>query len=498
MIEPRNLRVDGRRRRVHHSHCSQSIRIRGGGTGSAMFVTIPTFFRDNLKPMAKEIRESFQQRMDDLVEQKSIEREDQLNRNKIWRETAESPMQSAFSSSSYASSSQLESSSALKSSSYSQTRTSVKTVTLPTRMLKLSFAAFIVTETFGHIGVLEGETLEIIYARIAGFWENDVHRAFANVRSKVEGWYNQHVKRWISKTRAYYLEWREGNSFGICFHRKIRIKIPRICSTIKITFALSTICGMILMPWLFSSIRLLWRPVLVLVALSETNHHSKMRGRKFVELLGDTPQTLGVTLDVFLERFRKLIWNLIHNLKGSETESDYYYEGYGSGSTSRGAVDNSSRDSVSLGLMGGDVLRGDFKRKTKIRNRACGSDIYSLGISAYQYDLNDKKDFDMGVSSDKRRAITIQGLLWGCALGLALRGRWWYQTYCIRGRRCWGYDDTNINLVSKTYHYCAEGRIRCAIWREGPTRGKYLIQQFVLYLLLLLDIESLLGRYPPT
>ncbi len=421
IMESRNLRVLDDHRRVHNSHPSQSIRIRGGGTGSAMFVTMPTFFRDNVKPMVKEIQERFQQRMDDLFEQKSSERGDQLNRNKIWRETAESPMRSAFSSSSYASSSQLESSNAFKSSSYSQTRTSVKSVALPTRVLKLSFVAFIVTEAFDQTRVLDGEALGIICARIAGFWENTVRRAFANVRSKVEGRYNQHVKKWISKTRSYYLERREGNGMGISFHPKFRIIIPRICSRIKITFALSTVSGMILMPWLFSSLKLLWRPVLVLVALSETNHYSKMRGRKFVELLGYTPQTLGVTLDVFLERFRKLIWNLIHNMKGSETESDYYYEGYGSGSTSRGAVDNCYRDSISLGLMGGDVLRDDFKRK--MRKRSCGSDVYSLGISAYQDDLNKKKAFGMGFCSDRRRAITLQGLLWGCALGLALKGR---------------------------------------------------------------------------
>ena len=429
-IESRNLRVLDDHRRVHNSHRSQSIRIRGGGIGGTTFVTMPAFFHDNVKPMAKEIQERFQQRMDDLFEQKSSERGDQLNRNKIWRETAESPMQSAFSSSSYASSSQLESSSALKSSSYSQTRTSVKTVSLPIRVLKLIFVAFTVKETFDEAkeifdemkerldqaGVLDGETRGIICARIADFWENDVRRAFANVRSKVEGWYNQHVKKWISKTRAYYLERREGNGMGISFHRKSRIMI-------KITFALSTVCGIFLMPRLFSSLRLLWRPVLVLVALSETNHYSKMHGRKFVELLGDTPQSLGVMLDVFLERFRKLIWNLIHNMKDSEAESDYYYEGYGSGNTSRGAVDDYYKDSISLGLMGGDVLRDDFKRKTKMRKRSCGSDVYSLGISAYHDDLNERKDFDMGFCSDKRRAIAIQGLFLGCALGLALKGR---------------------------------------------------------------------------
>ena len=120
----------------------------------------------------------------------------------------------------------------------------MKTVSLPIRVLKLIFVAFTVKETFDEAkeifdemkekldqaGVLDGEIRGIICARIADFWENDVRRAFANVRSKVEGWYNQHVKKWISKTRAYYLERREGNGMGISFHRKSRIMI-------KITFA---------------------------------------------------------------------------------------------------------------------------------------------------------------------------------------------------------------------------------------------------------------------
>lgn len=401
------------------SHPGKSICIRGGGTDGAVFGTsLPSFFRDTVKPIARNARDRFQQRMEHRLEKQFREREKQLKRNKLWRESAESPQHSASPSSSYASSSQLESSRALKSSSYSEPKTAQNSLVLPSQLLKLGFLIIVVTEILDRTRFLDGGTIEIVWTRIVDFWKNDVLRACANIQSRIDTWYNEYAKRWISKVR----DWLERRKEKI-----LQRNIPRIWSISKVTLALSTVCGMVLSSSLSSWLRLLWRPVLVLAAVSETNHYCKLRGWKFVQILGETPHTLGIRLDTLLERYRTLLRNLILMMKGSEAENDcYYYEGYGSGKHKRGVLFESHADRTSLGLMGGDGCRSDHSRReanTRRNGSHFLSDAYSLGISGYHDNPKERKTLDMQLCSVKRWAIAKHGLLLGCAIGLALRGR---------------------------------------------------------------------------
>eukprot|EP00531_Pseudo-nitzschia_arenysensis_P013676 CAMPEP_0116121144 /NCGR_PEP_ID=MMETSP0329-20121206/3544_1 /TAXON_ID=697910 /ORGANISM="Pseudo-nitzschia arenysensis, Strain B593" /LENGTH=198 /DNA_ID=CAMNT_0003614945 /DNA_START=84 /DNA_END=677 /DNA_ORIENTATION=+ len=177
--KPTKLRIDTHYRDLI-SRRSKSIWVRGGGSDGTVFGTIPSFFHDIVKPIARDARDRFHQRVDEHLEQKFRKREENLKRNKFWRERAESSKHSASPSSSYASSSQLESSSTLESSSYSENGTPQKSLSLPTRVLKLSLVATFVTEILDRIGILDGDTTAIIWARIVDFWENDVLQACAN------------------------------------------------------------------------------------------------------------------------------------------------------------------------------------------------------------------------------------------------------------------------------------------------------------------------------
>ena len=110
----------------------------------------------------------------------------------------------------------------------------------------------------------------------------------------------------------------------------------------------------------------------------------------------------------------------------SETENDYYFEGYGSGNTKRGVLFDRHGDRISLALMGGDVNRRDDSSR-ELNTRRNGSyfrfDDYTLGLSGYHDDFKERKAFDMRLRREKRRAAAKQGLLLGWALGFALKGR---------------------------------------------------------------------------
>ena len=427
-----DLRLENRYHDYRH-HQSRSTQVRGGGISTTTFPDVSTilvefesFFRDNVISRAREVRERFQQRMHDHLERKSNERQKQLKRNKIWRETAESPISSlrqrnsrnripnrkvVVSPSSYASSSLLESNSPSKASLSFRTKASLKTISLPIWVVNLSLMACIVAEILDQIRVLDGDTPGMVWARIEEFWKCDVLPAYANVCYKLDGWFHRRVKRWILKFLALkkFLERSGENILQAYLHTGIRD--PHIWSTTKTIFAISTACGIILGPMIVSSVMWLWRPVLVLAAISETNHYFKMRGRKFVEFLGETPQTLGATLDNQLERCRKLVMNVIRKIVvGSEKQDDCYYEGYGSGRRKSGAIHDRYGDNTAMGLMGGVTTR---KRSNYRAN------LYSLGISAYRTaDFDKRKAFDTGLHSHKRRALARQGLLFGYVLGL--------------------------------------------------------------------------------
>ena len=206
---------------------------------------------------------------------------------------------------------------------------------------------------------------------------------------------------------------------------------PSIWSTTKAAFVIGAACGMIATPLFYSWAAELFRPLMAIVGIAEANHYLKTRGLKFVELLGETPQTLGATLDGLLERCRKLVRRLVHKIVRSE--DDCYYEGYGSGRSNSGAVDDRYGDTTAMGLMSASFSW----RKKKRTKRSKGVD-YSLGISATRKNngwhhnrgrarvmrnLDESDTCEIESYTRECRAMAKQGLVLGCAIGLAMKGR---------------------------------------------------------------------------
>ena len=391
-------------------------------------VEVESFFRDRVLPRAHEAREKFERGIDEHRERKSRKREEELHRNEIWRERAE---QSATVSSkqNYASSSLSESGktfnspyvySSLPESDKAFTSLSLKSTFAATRVLKLSVVAFLLVEVLDRNGILFADTPETVKARIEKCcadircWAEGWSATYANIRTRVKCWYYRRCKRWIRELEM----WEENGYVG-----------PIIWSTTKAAFVIGAACGMIATPLFYSWAAELFRPLMAIVGIAEANHYLKTRGLKFVELLGETPQTLGATLDGLLERCRKLVRRLLQKIVRSE--HDCYCEGYGSGRSHSGAVDDRYGDSTVIGLMIGSLSW----RKEERTKRSKGVD-YSLGISAtrknngwHQNRGRVMRTFDESnaceIESYTRecRAMAKQGLVLGCAIGLAMKGR---------------------------------------------------------------------------
>jgi hypothetical protein len=430
----------GRRIRQRHHligyEYDERLRMRGGGVRggskqkpsperewhpllSNAMTEIESFVGNTVVPTALDVRERFEQWIENDRERKAREREELLKRNELWREIAEQSDNNNNKnntaprvSSSYASSSLSESSRAFQSSALKSTA-SLKSVLLPTRVLKLSLLALILAEALDRIGILDEDTPQIVRARIEHFWRYDVIRLCESIRSKLELWYCRRVRWWVLQ---FFHMWENDIEMGrgwISMYSHSGSSIdPPVWSTTKVAFAISTACGMIATPLMFSWSARLFRPVLVVALLAETNHFFKERGQKFIGLLGETPHTLGATLDGLLDRCRHLLRRLMRKMGGSRN-AEWYCEGHGSGSSSRGAVNDRYGDATVMGLMGGV---GNGVSRIEPSN---GVD-YSLGLSAYR---EHQTASEIEIYNRKRRAMTRQGLVVGCAIGLAMKGR---------------------------------------------------------------------------
>ena len=423
---------------------------------------IESYFLDRVLPRARDARERFVQRMDDHRKRKERERQEQLKRNEMWREIAErgnwTPVAPSSTKrkkngqirlSSYASSSIVPGSVQALGSSPGRP-VSLKTALLPTRVLKLSLVAIFLAEALDRIGVLYEDTPEIVKTRIQHFWRYDVLRVYGNIRSRLEGWYNRRLRRWILELRMGDVQqelrrtdsgWWRWRWIG---HRPY--DGPAVWSTTKVAFTAGMAGGMIAAPLLSSCFARIWRPVLAVVAFAETNHHFKTRGRKFVEVLGETPQTLGATLDGLLERFRQIVREAIHRILQSKENT--YYEPYGSGNKKSGSFHDRYGDTTTMGLMGRSS--GVSWRKDETAKRS-NTDDYSIGISPYgpksnrdsiasrapgdnyngwrfskgrvMRDFDDSDECTIEVYNRTRMMMAKLGLAVGCTIGIAMKGR---------------------------------------------------------------------------
>eukprot|EP00532_Pseudo-nitzschia_australis_P018579 CAMPEP_0168293290 /NCGR_PEP_ID=MMETSP0142_2-20121227/7799_1 /TAXON_ID=44445 /ORGANISM="Pseudo-nitzschia australis, Strain 10249 10 AB" /LENGTH=631 /DNA_ID=CAMNT_0008241341 /DNA_START=128 /DNA_END=2023 /DNA_ORIENTATION=- len=521
----------------HHPYTlPQTITLKVSTLNIPVILTdFESFCRTRVFPAAKNATERVVGRITEYREQQREAEKEQLERNKQWRETAEhetkkktkakkntntnSPAKAASRIRqrkgadenenetrtnrdskkqpkvkpqpspiivSYASSSLSESDRAFNSSSFRPT--SLKTALLPTRVLKLSLIAFVLAEALDRVGILYEDTPAIFKAQAEALWFCNILPLLARLRLRVEMFYHRCWKPRLGKFYHRCIEpyWLPAQKqliqLGI-FQKEDRDffvhKVASLLSTTKATFALGAAAGMIATPVVWTWTTRSWKLVGAVFVLAEANHYCKRRGRKLVQVLGDTPQTLGATLDGILDQFQRLVRKTVlgqrvvvdsggrrrrqaqqqqqqcveYNGSSSYNSTNYdnndsdedYHLGYNGIGNSNGGVADQYGDTHAMTLM--DGMEAHRKKKTRtpfLRDNY----LYSLGISSsfpssarddayYRNQGRIALQFDQdggvvqrhhnekiaSVDNDKRKDVIKHGFLLGCAIGLSVVGK---------------------------------------------------------------------------
>jgi hypothetical protein len=155
---------------------------------------------------------------------------------------------------------------------------SVSVVLFPSRIFKLSLAAWILSEALDFLGILNDDTPRLL--------KHQMDRVWCDVQPKLV-YGIARIKRWWSETLT--LE-----------------NLERIPS--KYNFAVGTSLGMIVSPVLSIVVGSLWQPVVFIYILAEANASLKARSKfDLASLFVRTHHDIGTTLDHALERLRQMI-----------------------------------------------------------------------------------------------------------------------------------------------------------------------------------------------
>jgi hypothetical protein len=149
-------------------------------------------------------------------------------------------------------------------------------VFFPSRVLKLTVAAWILSETLDMLGILNDDTPQLLRSQVDRVWY-DVYPKLILIKHTFQGW-------WDGAITLENLE-----------------KIPS-----KYNFAIGTSLGLIVSPVMLVASGSLWQPALVIYILAEVNANLRARGRWN---LGSVRKQLkfGSIVERFFERVRRFV-----------------------------------------------------------------------------------------------------------------------------------------------------------------------------------------------
>jgi hypothetical protein len=301
----------------------------------------------------------------------------------------------------------------LPATSNDSTAFSMSSLLLPSRVFKLTLLALLLAEGLDRIGILYEDAPALLKSRLDLFW-------YCNLQPK--------LIRWKERAQLFYwnqIESMPPNSF---YNTLLSAFSLSFLSTTKVAFAMGATIGMIASPLLAQGATTYWRPLVAIYGLAEINHYCTRKGHKFVQWLGETPQTLGATLDGILNQMRNLVRRFVLG--------DRHVDEYGGfhGMTLRSRLQYTENSRLPL-LGGGEDNTNTTRRSTKStpHHEGDGDD------SDFQILLDDFKEWMVAnvqqryqepsvllpsrlstdVVAEERRQFATKGFLIGCGLGLA-------------------------------------------------------------------------------
>jgi hypothetical protein len=260
------------------------------------------------------------------------------------------------------------------SSSSSSSSMSIPSLFVPSRIIKISILAVLIGELLDRIGILyEQDAPAIFEARIHDFWIHTVEPKLIRIKERIQLFYwnriEPHLPPWIVHAIDDCMYYGTNPLASLVGANEI--------PTTKVAFVIGTSIGMILSPIIINYTYRYWKLFVAVYGVAEINHRCKRSGHKFVHWLGETPNTLGTSLDGILEQCRQLIRRIFFGRK--ELQTSYYYDNSSNGPMH--VIDDDfyrqqQQQQIIPLLGGGDE---DAARRKKEDD---GTTQYTLGISS--------------------------------------------------------------------------------------------------------------------
>ena len=262
---------------------------------------------------------------------------------------------------------------------------------VPSRIIKLSLLSVLIAEGLDRSGILYEDVPAILRRQWTVLWYSDIVPAGRTIQTRIGNWYRTIL-------RPLFLRWsvisRDEYEY---YYQYCRWKVTRFCTSMKFFFASGVFCGMVSTPVLIQWTVLYWEPAVLLYGLAEINHCVKHRyGQKFVQLLGDAPQTIGAILDVMLDQCRNYIRRTLFFQRAVQQHPPHHYKNQDSfdyyNGNGRIVGGKSSRSKLPMieGGIGSNIsssitsmkTKKKKKRKGKKNNKGNAEEYYSLGITS--------------------------------------------------------------------------------------------------------------------
>ena len=297
--------------------------------------------------------------------------------------------------------------------------TTVSSILVPSRVFKLALLAWLLAEGLERVGILYEDAPALLKSRLGDFWCFHLQPKLIRCKERCQLFYWNRIEPLLPDAVLY------SDFYNAPLSSKILLQS---LSTTKVAFALGAAVGMLASPLLAQAAAQHWRPILAVYGLAEVNHYCTKRGQKFVQWLGETPQTLGATLDGILNQVRSLVRRIL--LGEKQLDNNGYFGGY------FGAVNRLSyAGNTRLPLLGG----GDDNARHFNKSRKSQRNGVSEEESDFQMLLDDFKEwmvangpqrhsapsllppsrFSTDSESEEKRQFATKGFLIGCGIGLA-------------------------------------------------------------------------------
>lgn len=267
----------------------------------------------------------------------------------------------------------------------------------PSRVARLSLLAFVIAEVLDRLGVLYEDTPSILKSQLEAFWYYDVEPTLMLWKAHLQQFY-------ALKIRPHLPSFLRHDNLS---SENLRSNVLSFLSTTKVAFTVGASLGMISSPVFVQCAVRYWKPILAVYSLAEANHYCKRQGKKLVQRLGDTPQTLGATLDGMLEQCRNLVRRVVLGTKAVKDGSIVVLTGTPP-AEGRGAA-------VSL-LGGGDSNQSTPSEGSPRRNAKWGLPSSNdqgkrSKVLGYSLGLSSSMSVAPAVQEDDEGLVDLQGLV---------------------------------------------------------------------------------------